>query len=165
MPENGKTNVECVTLFSSVKRLIHWKVLNGPLRSLTILSLLLLFNIEIYVYISRGQIEVVKTWAECMCSDCGQWMVLRRRPLRCLVVSGSRRSRNVETCGPRDSLRWQKTVGMLLLVPLSTYTSTSLQLQKPSFCSSNPQNIFSAADHIAHGELLRLCECVYDLQL
>lgn len=61
------------------------------------------------------------------------------------------RSWNVETCGPSHSVCWQKTVGMLLLVPLSIYTYTSLQFQN-SFVLLILKNIFYAADRIAHGE-------------
>lgn len=65
------------------------------------------------------------------------WMVLDVASCGALLYPGAG-SWNAETCGHSDSDRSQKTVGMLLLVPPSMYTYTSLQCQKPSFVSLIP---------------------------
>lgn len=93
-----------------------------------------------YIYILGRKIEHVKInstpipyWSACARMQYSAqiiWMVLDVACCGALLYPRAR-SRNVETCGPRDSVRWQKTVGMLLLVPLSIYTYTSLQFQNP----------------------------------
>lgn len=103
------------------------------------------------------------------------WMLLDVACCGALLYPRAR-SWNVETCGPADSARWQKTVGMPLLVPLSIYTHTSLQFKererrkKSSFVSLIlPKCLLCCRSHSPRGEFEEsckwLCECVYDSQL
>lgn len=80
------------------------------------------------------------------------WMVLDVASCGALLYPGAG-PWNAETCGHSDSDCSQKTVGMLLLVPPSMYTSTSLQCQKPSFVSLIPAYLLCCRD--ANSECVR----------
>lgn len=128
--------------FSQTAHSLYYEPWKGLLSTSGLNLLLLTYMRNIYVYFRKWVRKVITYRSACARLQYSMEIIEMVLDVACCgaLLYPRARSWNVETCGPGHSVCRQKTVGMLLLVPLSIYTYTSLQFQN-SFVLLILQNI------------------------